>query len=1206
MAISTYATATTRFWVGATSSNWNVTTNWNTTSGGGGATGIPAAGDDVIFDGNGLVDCNINLSVTVKSFTVSAGYTKTITQLSGSVLTINTTSSWSGGIFSGSNSNITNTGAFTLSGTAFTNTSATLLIGGNSTWSSGTFNGGSSTISNTGTFTLSGATFTSTSGTLSIGKNFSFTSGSFIHNSGTISFDQTLSATSIAVSNSAALTFNNVISVPNYQTLTFNNAPTINGNFTVNGTAGHTISFSSSLTVNGNFTINSNVSPQTISFSTAAVSVTVNGSLNVTGSLAVSINTGKINAKGDINYTNTNSGTGGSGTINVSGSGTQTLTGSGTINLGSLPNVTINSSGTLNLASYISCIGGSWAYNSGTINGGTSTVAFINTGTAFIVSGTHTLSDVYFLGSYSTFTINNNLTTNNLTFDSNTNGFTATISSSITVNGAFLMQGSVNLQINTGTINAKGDITSTNSSAASGGTATINISGTATQKLTGSGVTGQGSFPNIIINKTGTLNLVSYITCKGTSWTYTAGTISAGTSTVNFYNAGVSTFTISGTQTLNNVVFFGNYAATTHTVSNDLIVNDLTFDASQTCAVAISTFITVNGTLTYYSPTGGGNITLNSGTINVKGNVVNNSLLTSNNGGTAFFIINGTGAQSITGTAAIDQGAYPPFTINKASGTVSFSGFLTFYNGFTWTAGTVNPGTSTCVFINTVATAQNISASGMSFYNVVFEQPDYSRTRLNTDISLLGSFIINASCGVQTNNHNISIGGDFNCLNTNAGSNNAFIPGTGTVTFNGTGIQTITMNNPSSNTNNAYFYNVVINNSAARSSNDDITLADRLTVTNGITFTNGRMLTASTKILYLQTGATANTGSATSYVNGPMSFDVAVTGARTINLPIGEAGNWRYATLNLNHTSAATTYTYTGQVTHSSAAALGYTLPGTITHVSGVRYTTIDRTTGGPGGTSAPSAGLSGNQQITMRYSTDDQVGDYTKLTITKTTGSGSPWVDIGGTATANTTGTITSTSSPTAFTSFSKFSLANKTAGTNSLPVKLISFTAQPKGAEVKLNWQTASETNNDHFEIFRSKNGTDWQIFEEVKGAGTSTDFHNYLTTDASPFQGASYYKLKQVDFDGNSESYIMFIQMPIVSVSTYPNPAYSHVTVEAEDINLSDIKVLNQVGEDVTPYVRITQSEKAKLIIDVSGLPQQTYIVKAKNASTIIYKQ
>lgn len=93
-------------------------------------------------------------------------------------------------------------------------------------------------------------------------------------------------------------------------------------------------------------------------------------------------------------------------------------------------------------------------------------------------------------------------------------------------------------------------------------------------------------------------------------------------------------------------------------------------------------------------------------------------------------------------------------------------------------------------------------------------------------------------------------------------------------------------------------------------------------------------------------------------------------------------------------------------------------------------------------------------------------------------------------------------------------------TVSTN--PVALISFTGKESGKAVRLNWSTASEQNNSHYEIYRSADGQNFAKIGSVKGNGTTNEVLNYSFTDLSPLSGTVYYKLRQVDFDNRFEDY------------------------------------------------------------------------------------
>lgn len=95
-------------------------------------------------------------------------------------------------------------------------------------------------------------------------------------------------------------------------------------------------------------------------------------------------------------------------------------------------------------------------------------------------------------------------------------------------------------------------------------------------------------------------------------------------------------------------------------------------------------------------------------------------------------------------------------------------------------------------------------------------------------------------------------------------------------------------------------------------------------------------------------------------------------------------------------------------------------------------------------------------------------------------------------------------------------------------LPVTLTSFTVKPSKSTVQLNWTTASEQNNSHFEILRSANGEPNVVIGRVNGNGTTSTENRYNFTDYSPLASA-YYQLRQVDYNGDSQkSEVVFVSV------------------------------------------------------------------------------
>jgi len=111
-------------------------------------------------------------------------------------------------------------------------------------------------------------------------------------------------------------------------------------------------------------------------------------------------------------------------------------------------------------------------------------------------------------------------------------------------------------------------------------------------------------------------------------------------------------------------------------------------------------------------------------------------------------------------------------------------------------------------------------------------------------------------------------------------------------------------------------------------------------------------------------------------------------------------------------------------------------------------------------------------------------------------------------------------------------------------LPITLSEFNVtESENKKAQINWQTASETNNDYFTIERSKDGRNWEDVIEIEGAGNSSAILDYKTVDDQPYQGTSYYRLKQTDFDGkfsySEVESITIHQIDNPQISIYPNP-------------------------------------------------------------------
>lgn len=172
-------------------------------------------------------------------------------------------------------------------------------------------------------------------------------------------------------------------------------------------------------------------------------------------------------------------------------------------------------------------------------------------------------------------------------------------------------------------------------------------------------------------------------------------------------------------------------------------------------------------------------------------------------------------------------------------------------------------------------------------------------------------------------------------------------------------------------------------------------------------------------------------------------------------------------------------------------------------------------------------------------------------------------------------------------------------------LPIELLSFEAREVNHKVALRWTTATELNNDFFTVERSWNGTEWQTVDYVTGAGNSSYELNYSTWDNTPFNGVSYYRLKQTDFDGQF-SYSDIVPVNLESdisaaIKAYPNPSDGLVTIEGLAADLDALFITDLSGRVVTQSVQLMRNGSSEMQLDLRGLDTGLYLLHF-NSSTI----
>jgi hypothetical protein len=173
-------------------------------------------------------------------------------------------------------------------------------------------------------------------------------------------------------------------------------------------------------------------------------------------------------------------------------------------------------------------------------------------------------------------------------------------------------------------------------------------------------------------------------------------------------------------------------------------------------------------------------------------------------------------------------------------------------------------------------------------------------------------------------------------------------------------------------------------------------------------------------------------------------------------------------------------------------------------------------------------------------------------------------------------------------------------------LPVSLSNLKAERVGSTNKLTWSTLTEQNNKGFELQRSNDGVNFSGIDFVNSKasnGNSNATLQYTYIDEKPFKGTSYYRLKQLDFDGrNTMSNVVFVKgskVDNISISSiYPNPVIHllNLVVTTPTTEKVNFVITDLTGKMVSQQSLQLNSGDNNVQLPVASLANGTYIIKA----------
>jgi len=433
--------------------------------------------------------------------------------------------------------------------------------------------------------------------------------------------------------------------------------------------------------------------------------------------------------------------------------------------------------------------------------------------------------------------------------------------------------------------------------------------------------------------------------------------------------------------------------------------------------------------------------------------------------------------------------------------------------------------------------------------------------------------ILDGTLTVGTGN-SLTISGNFDNQDTFVAENNS------TVVFDGSGTQTI------QSTSDLTFYDVIVNNSGL-----GIELQANVIVSNNLDMTDGNITTGA-NLISIGT-STANLGTV-SHTDGSVIGDIRrwfdSNTSSNVVFPVGTVDYYRPA--YISYTTAPTSGgTLTASFNASDPTMNGLTLDdgGNIIEATAIEgYWPINA-----------GDGLAGGTYDVDLTATGFGVIDYTQLWLLKRANAASPWT-LNGTHETATGSNEEPTVHRNGLSGFSEFAVGGKAGA---LPVELVEFNAACENGIVKLNWATISEINNDYFIVEKSTDLIHYYEVSRIKGSGNSNSLKYYSALDKKPFFSQSYYRLKQVDYDGTIRTFHPIalkcdnFENSEPEILVYPNPFNSELNIVFDNISecKAKIEIINEMGKTIITQEAYIENSAYTEKLDLNKLPPAVYYLK-----------
>jgi len=301
---------------------------------------------------------------------------------------------------------------------------------------------------------------------------------------------------------------------------------------------------------------------------------------------------------------------------------------------------------------------------------------------------------------------------------------------------------------------------------------------------------------------------------------------------------------------------------------------------------------------------------------------------------------------------------------------------------------------------------------------------------------------------------------------------------------------------------------------------------------------------------------------------------------------------------------------YANGQTNSATASVNGTVvlsPGGCYAMEGFQSSIDPACDNGAGGSSAISG--NGNDVYELVDDTGNRIDIYGEV---GTDGTGEPWEYTNSLVTRN-----LGINNPTPVFILNQWTILNSAntidatpcndSPNSPLPISLYAFTATPKSNTIQLHWRTATELNNDYMVVEHSTDGRRYSEIGRVLGAGTTQAPQDYRFTHEAPAPGLNYYRLRQVDYDGQYEYHgpvTARFGQAAAELHVFPTVSHSELRVRYSGQLQSgaQLSVLGLQGQ-VQRSLAWDSKSRQRTTLNVSDLPAGLYLLRLQNGREVL---